>query len=52
MLRVPRHNKGKMASKVKNPFGNSVLLLEYEADEELKQEIKPDSTERPKETAS
>ncbi len=52
ILRVPRHNKGKMASKVKNPFGNSVLLLEYEAEEELKQEVKPDSIERPKESAS
>lgn len=37
MLRVPRYNKGKMASKCKNPFNNSVLLLEYEGEEEVKQ---------------
>lgn len=48
-LRVPLKNRGKLVSNRKNPFNNSVLLLEYEGEEDLKPETKPESTERPKE---
>ena len=39
-LKVPRSKKGQVTSKSKNAFNSSVLLLEYEGEEE-KPETKP-----------
>lgn len=42
-LRVPRKNRGRLTSNSKNAFNNTLLLLEYEGEEEVRQDLKPES---------
>jgi hypothetical protein len=43
---VPRKNKGKVGTNSKNAFNNSVLLLEYEGEEEIKPDFKTEGLDR------
>lgn len=47
-LKVPRKNRGKIITNSKNAFNNSLLLLEYEGEEDVKPDNKGEQQERRK----
>jgi hypothetical protein len=47
-LKVPRKNRGKIITNSKNAFNNSLLLLEYEGEEDVKPESRGEQQERKK----